>query len=236
MKHIMIKQLLLATCVFVTSAAAFAAPITWTGNTLAATGTTLISNEGALVEAHNVGTTDSIIAGGVTFDDSESQPFPWPQSFVGATPSGLTGDNNFDSILNSLVFDGFSFASGSVTMTIDNLSIGSNYLVQFFAADARSCCTQREVTVDDLEGNSLTGSIGEGFVFTGEFTASAITQAVLFSGEDILNNNCDVDGACPYLNAWQLRETDQAQVPEPSIIALFAVGLFGLGIVRRRKA
>ena len=231
------KQLILATCVLATSTVAFAAPISWTGNTLAGTGTTLINNSGALVEAHNVGTPASITAGGVIFDDLESQPFPWPQSFVGATTGGLTGDSNFDSILNSLVFDGFSFASGSVEMTIDNLTIGSSYLVQFFAADTRSCCTQREVTVDDLElnGNSLTGSIGAGFVFTGAFIASANTQAVLFSGHDpLLGNNCDVLGACPYLNAWQLRETAQAQVPEPSIIALFAVGLFGLGFARRK--
>jgi hypothetical protein len=232
MRHLMIKQLLLATCALAISAVAFAAPITWTGNILTGTGTSLISNTGALVEAHNVGQAASITAGGVTFDDLEVQPSPWPFTFVGATSGGLTGDNDFDNILNSLVFSGFSL--GSVTMTIDNLSIGSNYLVQFFAADTRNCCTQREVTVDDLEGNSLTGTIGAGFVFTGEFIASANTQAVLFSGVDFPSNNCDVIGACPYLNAWQLRETAQAQVPEPSIIALFGLGLFGIGFARRR--
>ena len=34
---------------------------------------------------------------------------------------------------------------------------------------------------------------------------------------------------------WQLN-LEVASVPEPSILALFAAGLFGIGFVRRRKA
>lgn len=48
--------------------------------------------------------------------------------------------------------------------------------------------------------------------------------------------NVTVNGATPGTDTYRWSLTGSNPVPEPSIIALFAAGLFGLGFARRRKA
>jgi hypothetical protein len=54
-----------------------------------------------------------------------------------------------------------------------------------------------------------------------------IPEGAIFSGEGF-------DGYAVVLR--QTPTTERTSVPEPSIIALFAAGLFGIGFARRRKA
>ena len=198
---------------------AAAASITWSGSTLVGDGTADISLTGSLVEAHNAGyNPPAMTAGGVLFDNVEINPLGF--QFSGANPLNITGDASFDGLLDTA-----SYWYGTVALTIDGLTDGNSYLVQFFVTDSRVYGQPRTVTVSDGTNSLTSGFIDAGFAFTGMFTASGSTQDVLFSG--LASENV------PYLNAWQLR--DVTAVPEPSIIIVLAIGLAVLGLARRRK-
>jgi hypothetical protein len=205
-----------------------AAIITWSGSAILATGTTSISNLGTLVEAHNVGDATAIAAGGVTFDALDVNTLGI--IFSGANPANITGNGNFDSILNSI-----SYASGTVNYLVDNLVNGTPYLMQFWVADSRTIngVNLRTVTYSDGTNSFTSGPLGSGFVFTGTFTATGTTQNVVISGNSPTGENF------PYMNAWQLRNTtpNQPVVPEPASLTLWGLGALGCAIAgyRRRK-
>lgn len=192
--------------------------ISWSGATLSGTGTANINTTGTLVEAHNVGSgAGAITAGTVLFDAAETNPLG--AVFAGSNPTNITGDANFDAILNTA-----SFAVVPSTYTIDGLITGQNYLVQFFTADSRSCCFNRIATLDDGDGGTISSlAMGNGYAFTGTFTALGATQDINFAW---LSGHTTI----PLINAWQLRT-----VPEPGTLALFGLGLAGLGFARRHK-
>ena len=198
-----------------------ASPITWSGSTLSGDGTTDISLTGSLFEAHNGGSATAITAGGVPFDAAE--PNPLGNVFTGANPTSMTGNVNFDALLNTA-----SYALADVTYTIDGLTSGNNYLTQFFVADSRTCCDTRTVTLSDGTLSLTSGPLGSGFAFTGTFTASGTTQNVIFSG------TATGFTSVPYLNAWQVR--DVTAVPEPGTLLLLGAGLVGLAAWRWKHA
>lgn len=203
-----------------------AVTINWSGSSLVGDGTADISNVGTLVEAHNVGEINAITAGGVLFDDLEPDPFG--ASFGGANAGGLTGDNDFDTILNFGNWDGSS--TGTATHTVDGLVNGNSYLLQYFIVDTRACCAHRTVTANDGDGGTLTSiALGDGYAFTGTFTANGTSQVVMLEGG---TSNSSPAGP-GWMNAWQLRET--AVVPIPAALPLFLTALAGLGLMARRK-
>mgnify|MGYP001816490399 CR=1 FL=1 len=211
------------------SVAGQAGPITWSGSALSGGGPAAVNTAGTLIEAHNAGTgVEALLVGGVAFDTLE--PLPLTYGFVGANPLSITGDTNFDKLLNTASYSN-NFAVE--TYAIDGLVTGRKYLIQFFAADSRGCCGLRTVKADDKVGNTLTSTaLNAGYVFTGQFTASGATREVSFSA-----GGAAPTGSNPvaYINAWQLRDVS-APVPVPATLALVCLGLFGLGRSKRKKA
>ena len=88
-----------------------------------------------------------------------------------------------------------------------------------------------DFTVTALE-ELVSSTIGN-FSFSTTFGSLGIQN---FTGTDIsYYNSCSVS-PCSSGYSYDTFDVSIAAVPEPSIIALFAAGLFGLGFARRRKA
>jgi hypothetical protein len=147
-------------------------------------------------------------------------------SFDGtATGNSITGLSNISVMLNgvdlatpntfvALGFDGDSATHSPSTWTsaatVSINGVGSNF--GFFSPDFASYTDYFYIIPwcnADCLGNNATG--------VQTWDGSASTYTYLYNGDYDANN-------------WQV-----TAVPEPSIIALFAVGLLGLGFARRRK-
>ena len=143
--------------------------------------------------------------------------------------AGLSG--TYQDILRSGVFGG---GSGTSTITLNGLTEGQGYEVQFWVNDARNRADMdtvpRELTILESDGVTLSDVVvdyntvgastnaGLGQFVIGTFTADEATQDFIFTSD------------ARQLNALQLRTV---AVPELSSIAL--VGLSGLGLLIRRR-
>ena len=76
-------------------------------------------------------------------------------------------------------------------------------------------------TANDLLSGSVSVTLPTGWTFSGAGSSGAV-----YNGFDSVDR--------VLAGSWEI--TTSESVPEPSIIALFAAGLFGLGFARRRKA
>lgn len=201
--------------------------INWSGSALVGDGTADISTAGTLVEAHNAGDAVAITAGGVLFDAAE--PAPLGNIFTGFLAAPLTGDANFDTLLHTGSWN--VGGVGGTSHVIDGLSIGTNYLLQYFVADNRTQAdwANRTQIVDDGDGGVWpSGEYGFGYAYTGLFVATATEQTItLFGGNAIPNGSTSEQ-----INAWQLREV--AAVPLPAALPLLLTALCGLGFLARR--
>jgi hypothetical protein len=52
----------------------------------------------------------------------------------------------------------------------------------------------------------------------------------------ILNGSTSRTNVSPYVGSWLVRTAPSSAIPEPGTLALFGLGLAGLGFIRRRKA
>ena len=190
----------------------FAASITW-NTPVTISGDTNVATSGALVYAYDESNTGTAV-NSVAFTAGNSTT-----SLGGGnvTMSGFTGGvdnsgyknggsgsplNTLSSSYISMIQGGAWTSSGTaVTVTLNNLTSGHQYLVQIWVDDSRNSTTRTE-TVTGGGGNTVTlnynstgtgGGVGQYTI--GNFTASATSQAITLTGS-----------ASTQLNAIQVRD------------------------------
>ncbi len=151
-----------------------------------------------------------------------------------------------DSVHGFLAMDGDPSVHGAVSQSISNLTVGQQYAVSFYWG-ATELSNRHGYTTERLDvklGNSAAQSVGYGDpngtdaqklapnAFTGWmhktliFTATNATETLSF-----LSNG--TPGGEPPINL--LADVSLEQVPEPSSLALSALGVIGLYLVHARR-
>ena len=198
-----------------------------------------VSKRGELIEAVNFGTdTTSTTINTVTFEaftaSGSDFTFDNLNTLVdqSADNAGFyTGPNtSYNALLQSFIFDGLT-AEADYTLT--GLAIGRDYEVQLFIADDRGGASNFDYLDVDVNGTTINvlndtrfgGAPRPALVFTGTFTADALTQDFTALRR---NTNDSEDGTT--LSAYQLRV-----VPEPSSTALLGLGGLAFALRRRRS-
>jgi hypothetical protein len=170
---------------------------------------------------------------------------------------GLTVDNAFqayistdDNVQGALIGSGTHWPTTSVVNT--SLTAGQNY---FLHIDARDYINGVSALLGDfsLSGSDHLFSNGSNFVTTNTTDWSVSTTG--WSGYGAVNhmgNNgispwgliTDVDSSADWIwsndqtvgnHAYFTLSINAATVPEPSILALMCLGIFGIGFARRRR-
>jgi hypothetical protein len=201
---------------------ASAATISWQGPQ-AISASTDVSTQGTLVQARSQGPT--VTVNGVTFSSAagnySSTGFNnghndyLPMTFIG---SNDTEGQNYATLLDAAHY---MSPNGTASFTFSGLTVGQNYLLQFWVADYRNSSEDRQLTL--TAGNSsgvlhhLNNTGVQGSFVIGTFTADALSQTVTVT-----------DTHEPQINAVQLRA-----IPEPSATLLGGLGL--LALLRRRR-
>jgi hypothetical protein len=220
---------LVIACAFALSfSSASAATITWGAATLIS-GDSDVVTSGTLVTAADIGTTGvDPTVNGVTFGGTATQGLSG--GTASATGFGTAGgtfgalSDDYKELLQSGVF---SFST--MTLTLNGLTIGHNYVFQTWMNDATVAGNGRTGNV--VAGNSVTldynntnavGGVGQFVV--GTFIADANSQAITYSGGSLLNQ----------VNAYQLR--DLTIVPEPSSFILLICSAFMLARIRAKRS
>lgn len=203
------------------SGAANAGIINW-NNVQNSTDFNDVLNFGNTVEAINAtkANSGSVTVNGVSFQNSAS--LLDNSGYIGALNGLSTSDASYDIFLNS-----FDYGNGanytSLNIGNGNLVAGVEYFIQLWFTDVRPKVSGRNMYFDDNNGNStvLNASGSEfGQYIIGKFTATGGTQEL---GLDPLGfGNSHITG-------YQIR------VPEPSTIAIFALGMIGLASRRFNK-
>jgi hypothetical protein len=217
------------------------ANITW-NTPLTISGTSDVSTLGTVVgtwapgdDAYNP---DSLPVNGVTFNAYGSGPF---NSLVGS--SGIDGhytgfnnagtaDNNYNTILQAAIYNN----GEAMSITWGGMTAGDSYLLEFWVQDGRNSTTAERS--ETLTGGSSTsgalaygsGSTGPGDYVIGTFVSDGTGTETLtinpFGGADI--------GPSAQINLLQLR--DITPVPEPSTLAVLALGTGAMMFGFRRKS
>lgn len=184
------------------------------------TGEISVLNDGSLTEANNLGARNNpVTINGVLFGSDESAlSAGWTDG------SGNFSYDNFNTDLEALL-DELVYASGfgSLGFTLDGLTIGNSYRLQLlFSNDKNS--TGNDIFVSLLGSDfSLKNWQPNAVNLIVRFTAEAETLFVGFDGPDNQPGRA-------VLNGYALHE-----VPEPSTLAILALGLIGLGARRFKK-
>jgi len=196
-----------------------AASITWTTRALI-TGDGDVSTNGGLLYAYDdssiaatvngvpfgAGNSPSSLGGNVTISG-----YYWYNTSAFGSMTGTPWDNlsaNYQSVLQGGVY-----ASSNVTMTVtlNNLTVGHPYQVQIWVCDNRVGASNRTETATSsggspvtLDYNNTSANGGVGQYAIGTFTADATTQVLTMTGAQ------PAAGNSAQLNAIQVRDTSVA--------------------------
>jgi hypothetical protein len=225
------KNAAIASALLMASSSASAGIITWnTPTAISPVGDTIVSTTGTLVEALNWGnwagtgtrTINGVTftgkgAGGITTNSDFSSITNFAHSSAVYTDGGVGGD--FEALLDSFMW---RYPGVSSPVSLSGLTLGSQYMVQFFVSDDRGCCASEMSWFSGGGNESDHVRYDLSYAVTGMFTADATTQALTVNGQ----YSSQVGG-------YQLRNL--TTVPEPVTLAMFGLGLVGLSIARYRK-
>jgi hypothetical protein len=229
----------LATCVL--AGRAEAAPISW-GAAQNISGNADVATTGTLVGALNIGGPGvaNTTVNGTTFAGlALSGTSVTSGQFTFASAAGFASNNNVGSTLAPFAALSLSYQSllsslaGNAaaipfTLTIAGLSVGHQYEFEFWANDsflAANFMTTATATNSISLGSNPAGSGGGvGQFGIGTFTADVSNEVISFNSTNE-----------PFLDGLQLRDITPTAAPEPAGLALFGVGLGGLGLIRRRR-
>ena len=220
-----------ATLAFAGSASA--ANVIW-GTVQTVSSSTDVNTSGTSVYAKGFGSNTTV--NGVTFDATSSYSDNFFASYTGflttaTVPVTFIGTNNAEGQAYATLLDsGRYFQSQTMTgnFTLSNLTVGQEYLVQFWVADFRTFpLADRNETITG--GANTSGPLA--YLDNGDNSASDASYVIgTFIADNTmsqlftLNANQDV-----LINAVQLRA-----IPEPS--AALLGGLGALALLRRRRA
>jgi hypothetical protein len=209
-----------------------AATIAWTQTVIDTTdgdsspgaglGDAAVSTVGTLIEAANFGSLNNVTVNGVLFKgiNFSTPPTNLAIAYDSAdnTATGFIGSSTGGSI--DVLTSSFSRDSGvgMQSAMLTGLTVGTQYQVQFVASFAT---INRSTTFDDGNGNTIVQktNLPQSFT-TGTFTADATTQFVKMT----------VSAGSQFLSGYQLRA-----IPEPTALALGAMGIVGLLTTKRRR-
>jgi hypothetical protein len=231
------KSILLLLLVCGASTHSSAAIITWGVPTDASGNATDIITTGSMHDSATVFNSDTTVNGQLFNGASNLSSGILSFNNSAITVSGISNTTNYgvlpgsgwDSEYLKLVDPGVWVPSqNELTISIQNLIIGNDYLVQifnpFWNMNWKTEYKDEFGNTSGLLNHGLNGSIAPQFV-TGMFTANSTAQSIAAAGPSFA-----------IVGSLQVRNTSTStSVAEPSMIAFVGLSLLAMGLVRRNK-